>query len=45
MDDVKALLKKKKRTCKALTKSGNPCRLSPLKGEEYCNTHKKDKKQ
>lgn len=44
MDDVKALLKKKKKTCKALTKSGKPCRLPPLKDGEFCNTHK-DKKQ
>tara|TARA_R110001592_G_scaffold112334_7_gene310534 strand:+ start:489 stop:743 length:255 start_codon:yes stop_codon:yes gene_type:complete len=44
MDDVKALLKKRKRSCKALTKSGKPCRLPPLKDEDFCNTHK-DKKQ
>ena len=44
LKDVKMLLSRKKKSCHAKTKSGNPCRLPPLKDGVFCNTHK-DKKQ
>lgn len=30
--------KKDRTTCKALGKSGKPCKRSPMKGSDYCNT-------